>query len=153
MNTSLTRRLPYAAPSAMRHSSEICAYKLLWSCSSPIQNPLRPVDERNGTLKFGSRYLECRSLNFWVTKNAVLGHSIGMKILDGIVRPRHMLEYQCRNFCPLLHANPPLTHDNILSLSHLSVTVPYCAPANQRRASARRKAVSLRRSSSAGYAL
>src|SRR5262249_19811522 len=87
-----------------RHSSEICAYNLSRSCSSPIQNPLRPVDERNGTLKFGSRYLECRSLNFWVTKNAVLGHSIDMKILDGIVRPRHMLEYQCRNFCPLLHA-------------------------------------------------
>src|SRR5262245_49260808 len=150
MNTSLTRRLPYAAPSAMRHSSEICAYKLSRSCSSPIQNPLRPVDERNGTLKFGSRYLECRSLNFWVTKNAVLGHSIDMKILDGIVRPRHMLEYQCRNFCPLLHATLRSQYSQpIASLSNR----PHCAPANQRRASARRKAVSLRQSSSAGYAL
>jgi hypothetical protein len=69
-----------------------------------IQNPLRPINERNGALELGPRYLECRRLNFWVTKNPSLCHSVGMEILDGIVRPRHVLEYQCCNFCPLLHA-------------------------------------------------
>ena len=68
-----------------------------------VQNPLGPVNERNGTLKFGPCHLERRRLDLWVAKNAFLARSVSMKILDGVVRPRHMLEYQCRNFCPLLH--------------------------------------------------
>jgi len=90
--------MPIGSPLAGRRLAD------LPSCLSAIQNPLRAVNECNRTVKFGPRYLECRCLNFWVTKDALLGHPVGMKILDRVVRPRHVLEYQCRNLCPLLHA-------------------------------------------------